>query len=133
MAEDRDGFDRDSNRFLEDSQRDQQRKPSNTTNTGEKIEKYWSKTTEKVPKWPLKDNGRETLSEKFYRRKFYKKNFYLNQSGKILDDFDPDFDDIWDIERLNMFCFRWLKMFNYQNKGESSNSYFDSDTWNHLN
>ena len=44
MVEDR-GIDRNFNRFLEDSQRDQQRKPSNTTNIGEK----WSKLTKKRP------------------------------------------------------------------------------------
>ena len=47
MAEDRDGFDRDSNRFLEDSHRDQQRKPSKTTNSGEKIEKSGQKRPKK--------------------------------------------------------------------------------------
>ena len=99
MAEDRDGFDRDSNRFLEDSQRDQQRKPSNTTNTGEKIEKYWSKTTEKVPKWPFKDNGREILPEKFCRRKNYKKRILFEPLRKDFGRFWPrKFDDILEID-----------------------------------
>lgn len=91
MAEDRDGFDRDSNRFLEDSQR--------STKKTLEYDQYWSKTTEKVPKWPFKDNGREILPEKFCWRKNYKKKYYLNHSGKILDDYDPKkFHEIWVIE-----------------------------------
>ena len=82
MAEDRDGFDRDSNRFLEDSQRDQQRKPSNTTNTGQKRPKKYQSDHLKI------------TEEKFHQRnsaeeRIIRKILFEPPSGKILNDFDP--------------------------------------------
>lgn len=83
MAEDRDGFDRDSNRFLEDSQRDQQRKPSNTTNTGQKRPKKYQSDHLKITE--EKFHQRNSVEERIIRKKYY-----LNHSGKILDVFDPE-------------------------------------------
>ena len=66
MAEDRDGFDRDSNRFLEDSQRDQQRKPSNTTNTGQKRPKKYQSDHLKITE--EKFHQRNSVEERIIRK-----------------------------------------------------------------